>query len=100
MAKEVVLSPLAIINYENIINYLTVKWGTTVANNFVERFQIVIELLSDDSNIYSFIDKNKKIQKCVVTKHNVLYFRKTKDIVKIITVFDTRQNPDKLKSII
>jgi len=63
-------------------------------------YKIVIELLSEDPSIYPFIDKGKNIQKCVVTKHNVLYFRKIKDIIEIITIFDTRQNPEKLKAII
>ncbi|WP_295671618.1 type II toxin-antitoxin system RelE/ParE family toxin, partial [uncultured Mucilaginibacter sp.] len=72
------------------------KWDVSVADDFVERFETVVELLSDNPNLYSFVDKRKKTQKCVVTKHNVLYFRKIKDIVEIITVFDTRQDPKKL----
>jgi len=39
------------------------------------------------------------LYKCVVTKQTTFYYRilEEKNEIEIITVFDTRQNPDKLK---
>jgi len=100
MAKDVVLSPTAIKNYERIIEYLTSKWGIKITNDFIGRFEEVIALLSVDAGIYPFINVAKQVQKCVLTKHNVLYFKETEDFIKILTIFDTRQNPEKLIEII
>ena len=100
MAKEVVLTHLAIVDYEIVTDYLITKWGINVANNFIERFDQVLILLSKNTSIYPFVDTVKRTQKCVLTKHNVLYFIETDDIIKIVTIFDTRQDPKKLTDII
>jgi plasmid stabilization system protein ParE len=71
MAKEVILTPLAIVNYENIIAYLISDWGPVVTNNFIERFERVCTFLSENPEIYPFINKEKLVQKCVLTKYNV-----------------------------
>ena len=51
MAKEVILTPLAIINYEDIVDYLMLNWGTTVTNNFIARFENLCVLLSENPAI-------------------------------------------------
>jgi plasmid stabilization system protein ParE len=100
MAKEVVITQLAIEDYEHVTQYLTAKWGMNVANNFIDRFNEVLVLLSKNPGIYIFVDRVKKMQKCPLTKHNALYFIETEDMVKIVTIFDTRQDPEKLTRII
>ncbi len=100
MAKEVILTPLAIANYDRILEYLTYKWGASAANNFIERFQNVLESLEKNPQRFAFENKVKRIQKCVLTKHNILYFKESEEAIKIITIFDTRQNPEKLSSLI
>jgi plasmid stabilization system protein ParE len=70
MAKEVILTPIAVKDLQNIIDYLNYKWGTSVVGNFVDRFEKVLALLSEDASIFPFVDTVKQIQKCVLTKHN------------------------------
>jgi hypothetical protein len=36
----------------------------------------------------------------VLTKHNIIYFKATKTQVKILAIFDTRQDPKKLSRFI
>jgi len=96
MAKQVILAPIAEQDYENVLDYLFNKFGLTVMSNFIQRMEKVCELISIDPEIYPYLDKVKQIRKCVVTKHNVIYFKEYETTIRIITVFDTRQNPDKL----
>jgi plasmid stabilization system protein ParE len=42
MAKEVVLTPIAEEDFNNVIDYLTYEWGVAVTNDFVDRFAQVI----------------------------------------------------------
>lgn len=100
MAKEVILTPIAANDFDNVVNYLMYKWGVSVTNDFIERFEKVIVLLSQNPAMFPFFDKSKNMQKCIVTKHNILYFKEMNDAIKILTIFDTRQNPEKLSSII
>jgi plasmid stabilization system protein ParE len=96
MAREVILTPTAERDLFNIVGYLTSEWGLTVANNFIDRFEQVLVLLAESPGIFQFVDRVKKVQKCVITKHNTLYFKETDESIKIITIFDTRQDPEKL----
>ena len=100
MAKEVVLTPYSIANYEVIVKYLLTNWNHNVANNFIERFEQVCEHLSENPEIFPFVDKTKGVQKCVLTKHNILYFKETAESIKILTIFDSRQDPEKLFSVV
>ena len=100
MAKEVILTPIALKDLEIVTDYLMLHWGTTVINNFIERFEKVIVLLSENPSLFPFHNQNKRMQRCVVTKHNILYFIEMKFEIKVITVFDTRQSPEKLNVII
>ncbi len=94
MAKEVILTPVAVKDFQNIIDYLNYKWGIAVVNNFIDRFEEVS--LSENPEIFPTIDRIKQIRKCVVTKHNTLYFKEYADVIRILTIFDTRQDPEKL----
>lgn len=62
MAKVVILTPLAIINYEDIVDYLMLNWGTTVTSNFIARFENLCELLSENPAIFPFINRSKQVQ--------------------------------------
>ena len=96
MTNEVILTPRAEKNYEHITDYVFNKWGVLAANKFILRFQEACNLIASRPEIYPFAGKNKQVRKCVVTKHNTVYFIERENIIKIITIFDTRQNPNKL----
>jgi len=100
MAKEVILTPTANRNFLTIIDYLSTYWGVNVTNNFIDRFEQVLILLAEDPGMFQFLDRTKRVQKCIKTKHNILYFKETAKTIRILTIFDTRQDPKKLSSII
>jgi plasmid stabilization system protein ParE len=96
---EVILSPQAEKKLEEITEYLLSEWGNKVKKDFLSKLTSKIEqiLLQPES-----CPKSKElggIYKCVVTKQNTFYYRinSQRNILEIITFFDTRQNPIKLK---
>lgn len=58
MAKEVVLTKLASIDYENIVDYLISDWGVEIANDFIDRLNRVRFLLSERPELYAFEDES------------------------------------------
>jgi len=100
MAKEVYLNPIAEINYENILDYVFDNFGITVTNNFIERFEQTCVLIGENPEIYPFSNRSKQIRKCVLTKHNTIYFKEYDNSIRIIIIFDSRQDPDKLNALI
>ena len=73
MTKEVILTPIAVNDFQNIIDYLNYKWDSSTVNNFIDRFEKLTILLSKDATAFPFADRAKKIQKCLLTKHNLCF---------------------------
>lgn len=46
---------------------------------------------------YPEIHAPLRIRKCVLTKHNSLYYRITNNQLEILRIYDNRQDPDLLK---
>ncbi|TXD52501.1 MULTISPECIES: type II toxin-antitoxin system RelE/ParE family toxin [unclassified Polaribacter] len=81
-----------------ISNYLLENWSLQSKNDFIKNLYEKVEQIKKYP--YSCIEsfEYKGLYKCVVSKQTTFYYRvlKDKDEIEIISVFDTRQNPDKL----
>lgn len=97
MAKEVRISRRAARDIEKITDYLFEKWDSKVVDDFVKRYEECFDILSKNPELYPFSNDNKKVRRCILTKHNLIYFREFPNKITILTVFDARQNPKKLK---
>jgi plasmid stabilization system protein ParE len=100
MAKTVRISRRAARDIEKITDYLFEKWDSKVVDNFVKRYEECFDLLANNPGLYPIARSDKQIRRCVLTKHNVVYFREFPNKITILTIFDTRQNPKKLNKII
>jgi len=95
---KVFLSPQALSKLEKLNEYLLENWNAKVRNDFIEKLTSKFEQISHFPESCVQSEKNKGLYKCVLTKQTTFYYRKTeKNEIEIITFFDTRQNPDKLK---
>jgi plasmid stabilization system protein ParE len=96
MPKQVIWSPLSEKDFENIIDYLKRDWDNKVVEKFIDITDQLINQISINPKQYPIINKNKRIRKCVITKHNTLFYRDRKDYIDILRIFDSRQDPKKL----
>lgn len=96
---EVILSPLAENKLEEITDYLLAEWGNKVKQDFLSKLTSKIEQISLQPESCQKSKELGGIYKCVVTKQNTFYYRinSQKNILEVITFFDTRQHPTKLK---
>jgi len=95
---KVFLSPQALSKLEKLNEYLLENWNSKVRNEFIEKLTSKFEQISNFPESCVQSEKYKGIYKCVLTKQTTFYYRITeKNEIEIITFFDTRQNPDKLK---
>lgn len=99
MPKVVVMTELAEQDLERITDYLVLQWGVKVCKRFLDRFEVVCEMLSRNPRCYRLISKKHNVRKCVLTSHNTIYYRERKDKIEILTIFDTRQDPHNLRVI-
>ena len=96
---KVFLSELAESKLLKLNDYLLENWNLKTRDRFIEKLSEKMKhiLIQPQSCPESF--EFKGLYKCVVTKQTTFYYRVSTELreVEVITIFDTRQNPDKLK---
>ena len=98
MTRKIIWSPSAEQDFEQILNYLFLKWNKKVVIDFITITNKLIIHISANPKQFPLIHKTKKVRKCVLTKHNTLYYSENIDGIQILRIFDTRQHPGKLKT--
>ncbi|MEO6176485.1 MAG: type II toxin-antitoxin system RelE/ParE family toxin [Flavobacterium circumlabens] len=84
-------------SFEKILSYLEDKWSEKTKNDFLKISHKSISTILQHPESFPCSERNKMIRKCVVTKQTTFYYVfNTKEII-IISVFDTRQDPNKIK---
>jgi plasmid stabilization system protein ParE len=97
MPKKLIWSPLALTDFDNVLNYLTENWNEQVVLKFINEIEILVSNIAKEPKQFPLVNKKLRVRKCVVTKHNTLFYKESKDTIAILRIFDTRQNPNKLK---
>ena len=97
MIRTVILSKTAKKKLEKQFEYLLKNWNTKVKNDFIKKLDRNIHLIRTTPDSFPNSQNKKGISKCVITKHTILLFRYTAETITILTFFDTRQDPKKLK---
>ena len=80
-----------------LFSYLTENWSVTVKKEFIEKLDSSIFTIQNQPNIFPESKKGKGLKKCVITKQTTLYYRYNSKQINVVAIFDTRQNPKKLK---
>ena len=96
MIKQIIWSPAAEKDAEQILDFINTKWSKRVAAKFLNKLDDNIRLISEDPKLFPIIEDNLGVRKCVVTKQNSLFYRISDESIEIIRLFDTRQNPKSL----
>ena len=96
MPKHIVWSPSAESDFANILGYLQENWEERVTNQFIDLTEDILTQISINPKQFPLIHKKEKIRKCVITKHNTLFYRESNSQVEILRIYDTRQDPNTL----
>jgi len=94
--RKVVISKTAERKLEKLFEYLIKEWSLKVKKDFVEKLDSSIEIIKNQPEIFPESKKGKSLRKCVVTKQTTIYYRYNSKRINIVTLFDTRQDPNKL----
>ncbi|OFZ01269.1 MAG: plasmid stabilization protein [Bacteroidetes bacterium RIFCSPLOWO2_12_FULL_31_6] len=95
---NVFLSELAEDKLFKLTSFLLENWSLKVRNDFLRKLTSKINQISKQPESCPESSEFKGLFKCVVTKQTTFYYRINFDRneIEVITVFDTRQNPNKL----
>ena len=87
----------ATINLENIIIYLKTSWTSKELKKFFQKLEKQLILLSLFPEAYPLSYKKKNIRRCVFTNNLTICYIIKDEYLVLITIFDTRQKPSKIK---
>lgn len=96
---NVFLSELAEQKLLNLNDFLLEKWNLKVRNDFIEKLTSKLDQISKLPESCPKSSLFKGLFKYVVIKQTTLYYRINfqKSEIEIVTIFDTRQSPNKLE---
>jgi len=95
--RKVVFSKSASYRIDELLHYLESEWSVKVKQNFIQKLDNAVlqickyPLSAEKSNLKS------GLHRLVITKQTTLYYTHNEERVFIVAIFDTRQNPNKLK---
>ena len=97
MAYEIRFSDEAVIQLQKICIYLNDNWSEKITEEFLEVLYHKLEVISSFPYSYPGSVSNIKIRKCVVTDQTSLFYEFKNNKIIILSIFDNRQSPDKIK---
>lgn len=95
--KPVIISPQAKQDIESILVYLKENWHQKVIDDFLLKLEIFYTIVNINPHVFGYYSKSRNIRNYAITKQQIIYYRNRRKAVEIITVFDSRQSPSKLK---
>ncbi len=98
MVYKIVLSERAIKDIDQTVAYLLKKWTVKEALSYLDTLEKLKVIISKNPALFRFYDVSKGIQKAVLAKHNIVFYKvdRQNNSVQVITIFNVFQVPDKI----
>lgn len=93
---EIFWTQEAVNNLKLIFDYLSKNWSKKEISNFTNKLENRLRIISLYPKLFRK-SKKKNIHISVLTKQITLYYKIEKKKIIILTLFDVRQNPNKIK---
>jgi plasmid stabilization system protein ParE len=87
----------ALADLNGILAYLVETWTHRELKNFVTRLERRLLIITENPNLFPRTSRRRGVRKSVLTKHVVIYYRVRDKQIELLTLFDPRQNPKKLR---
>ncbi|HPW67536.1 MAG TPA: type II toxin-antitoxin system RelE/ParE family toxin [Salinivirgaceae bacterium] len=93
---KLIWSDEALNNLKYIIDYLENRWTKREIKKFALLLDKQLKLIEDNPFLFAESDKSNGLRKSVLSKQTTIYYRIIGYEIRIITLFDNRQNPKTL----
>ena len=94
MALKVIWSPQAIDTFAEIVDYLQTNWTEREIKKFVQKSNVVIELINQNPKMYKASEKKKYHHKAFIFKPVSLVYRHKpkKQEIELVTFWNKSKN--------
>ena len=94
---KIIWSEEAINGLKKTVSYLEQKWTQKELYNFSRLLEKQLNIIKENPAIFPFSNRKKGVRKSVLSKQTSIYYKTDGDSIYILSVFDNKQNPNKLK---
>jgi plasmid stabilization system protein ParE len=95
--RTIKLSKRASKNLEILLEYLESEWSSKVKTDFIKKLDKSLKQIQKYPDSCQQTDFVKGLHMLVVTKQTSVFYRFDSKSISIVTIFDNRMNPKKLK---
>jgi plasmid stabilization system protein ParE len=97
MTRKIKLTKTAQLRLDQLLGYLEEEWSEKVKQDFIEKLDKRVEHVRIRPSLFPKSLIKEGLHKCVVSKQTTFYYTYSQTEITILTVFDTRQDPNKLE---
>lgn len=97
MNRGIKLSKRTTIKLNALFEYLENEWSEKVKSDFIVKLDRALNLIKSNPESFQKSELVKGLHRCVITSKTTIYYRYNNEFVFIVTLFDNRQNPKKLR---
>ena len=94
--SKVVWSEEAVENLQKIIQFLEENWSEKEIRKFAMKLEKQISIIKSQPHTFPKAN-NFDVRRSVLSKQTSIYYNVHQDTLRIVTIFDNRQDPKKLK---
>ena len=95
--RKIKLSKRASNRLEKLLEYLELEWSLKVKNDFIKKLDKSLKRVQKYPESCQQTHYIKGLHMLVVTKHTSLFYRFDSKNITVVTLFDNRMNPKKIK---
>nr|NQU91434.1 type II toxin-antitoxin system RelE/ParE family toxin [Bacteroidota bacterium] len=93
---KLIWSDEALNNLRAIIDYLEYRWTNKEIKKFSQLLVHQLYLIEQNPFLYPLSDRSNGLRKSVLSRQTTIYYQIIGNEIHIITLFDNRQNPNKI----
>ncbi|MGL2992608.1 type II toxin-antitoxin system RelE/ParE family toxin [Flavobacterium sp. TSSA_36] len=98
--RKIIFSRRSKLQLEELVEYLEYRFSKPTKEKFISKLDSFVGLIQKDPKIFPKSEANKDVRKCVISKQTTLYYNFNNQEIRLLSLFDTRQDPTKIKKII
>ncbi|MGD9993866.1 MAG: type II toxin-antitoxin system RelE/ParE family toxin [Salinivirgaceae bacterium] len=95
--RPVKLSKTASKKLDKLLEYLETEWSLKVKSDFIKKLDKSLKQIQKYPDSCQQTDFVKGLHMLVVTKQTSVFYRFDSKTISVVTIFDNRMNPKKLK---
>jgi plasmid stabilization system protein ParE len=94
---RIIWSELALSNLKEIVGYFEGRWTEKELRKFAQLLDKRLSSIEHSPNLFPLINYSENMRRSVLSKQTTIFYQVIEQNIRIICLFDNRQNPQHLK---